>query len=51
MQVMKFQLTEPIETRFGGACLDFLHTPGCGFMCGAQKFRCSFDNVNVFNET
>jgi hypothetical protein len=38
MRVVSFELDNHIDTQLGGACLDFFHTPGCGFLCGSLRF-------------
>ncbi|XP_076036503.1 neuropilin-1a-like isoform X2 [Oratosquilla oratoria] len=38
MQSTSFEVEPPIMTYQGGACLDFLHLPSCGFLCGKLDF-------------
>ncbi|XP_049829015.1 neuropilin-2-like [Schistocerca gregaria] len=38
MRSTSFELEPSVSTPFGGACSDFLQTPGCGFLCGSLNF-------------
>ena len=42
MRSRVFELQEPFKSPFGGACTDFFHCPGCGYLCGSVEYSCEY---------